>query len=94
MKVTLRKDGVYEVDGQPIDDLAQRRGAVKALKKPIPITACQVTVPFTVETSEGEMTGQPLDWLMQGVTGEMYICPNDVFVKSYDVLPSSEESGA
>jgi len=63
-------------------------GAVRALKKPIPITACKINGPFSVDTTEGTMTGKSGDWLMQGVSGEMYICPADIFEKSYDILPT------
>lgn len=80
--------GGYQIDGTPIDDLMKLPGAVRALKKPIPITACEIDEAFTVETTEGVMTGRAGDWLMQGIRGELYICPADVFEQSYDVLPS------
>jgi hypothetical protein len=32
------------------------------------------------------MKGNAGDWLMQGVSGELYICPASIFNKSYDIL--------
>ncbi len=32
------------------------------------------------------MKGAEGDWLMQGVLGEMYICPAEVFDKTYDIV--------
>jgi hypothetical protein len=48
--------------------------------------ARRVDVPFTVETSEGTMSGKAGDWLMQGIAGELYICPASVFEQSYDII--------
>ncbi|MGO8055826.1 PGDYG domain-containing protein, partial [Rhizobium leguminosarum] len=59
---------------------------VRALKKPIPITAKKINEPFTVDTSEGTMSGKAGDWLMQGINGEMYICPATIFEMSYDII--------
>ena len=86
MKVKRMTDGNYQVDGTPIHDLINIPGAVRALKKPIPISACKINEPFTVDTTEGTMSGKPGDWLMQGINGEMYICPANIFEKSYDIL--------
>lgn len=86
MKVERISERSYKLDGTPVTDLINVTGAIKALKKPLPITAFQVKEPFTVETTEGVMKGEPGDWLIQGVLGEMYICPADVFEKTYDIL--------
>lgn len=32
----------------------------------------------------GTMYGRPGDWVIQGVLGEFYICPHDVFAASYE----------
>ena len=58
----------------------------KAVKKPIPIRCVQISEPFIVETIEGEMRGKKGDWLMVGVSGELYVCDNDIFNKSYQLL--------
>lgn len=56
-----------------------------AVKKPIPIQCSQIMEPFEVETLEGVMKGKAGDWLMVGVTGELYVCDNDIFKKSYQL---------
>lgn len=56
-----------------------------AVKKPIPIQCSQILEPFEVETLEGVMKGKAGDWLMVGVTGELYVCDNDIFKKSYQL---------
>ena len=85
---TRDKSGRYHVNGSALRELADVPGAVRALKKPIPITACRMSEAFTVETTEGVMKGRAGDWVMQGVAGELYICPAEVFEKSYDILPA------
>ena len=58
----------------------------KAVKKPIPIRCIQMDEPFVVHTLEGTMKGKKGDWLMVGVSGEMYPCADEIFVKSYDLI--------
>lgn len=58
----------------------------KALKKPIPIKCIQIQEPFEVHTLEGVMQGKSGDWLMVGVTGEMYPCDNKIFKKTYNIV--------
>jgi len=59
----------------------------KALKKPIPIKCIQIPEAFEVYTLEGVMKGSPGDWLMVGVNDEMYPCANEIFKKTYDIIP-------
>ena len=58
----------------------------KAMKKPIAISCIQIDEPFSVETLEGTMKGKKGDWLMVGVSGEMYPCDQQIFEKTYDVI--------
>lgn len=58
----------------------------EALKKAIPIRCIQIDEPFLVHTKEGIMKGKKGDWLMVGVSGEMYPCDREIFDKSYDIL--------
>ena len=58
----------------------------KAVKKPIPIQCFQMNQPFEVETMEGIMSGKKGDWLMIGISGEMYPCDQSIFNKSYTLL--------
>jgi hypothetical protein len=92
MKVTRAAGSRYEIDGRPLNELSELEGAVTALKKPIPIVARRVSVAFTVETSEGTMSGKAGDWLMQGIAGELYICPAAVFEQSYDIIGDPAKS--
>ncbi|MAZ28442.1 MAG: hypothetical protein CL868_15365 [Cytophagaceae bacterium] len=57
-----------------------------ARKKPIAIQCIQIHEEFTVESMEGLMHGKEDDWLMIGVTGEMYVCDNEIFIKTYDII--------
>jgi hypothetical protein len=85
--VLIRKSSDGYISGlNKIPNLAEDPDAVRVLKKPIPIFARRIGEPFEVETTEGLMKGQAGDWLMQGVSGELYICPNSIFQKSYDIL--------
>lgn len=56
-----------------------------AVKKPIPIQCAQILEPFEVETMEGTMKGKSGDWLMVGVTGELYVCDNVIFKQTYQL---------
>jgi len=86
--VLIRKsdDGRIIIGSRKVSSLGEDPDAVRALKKPIPIFARRIDSVFEVETTEGVMTGQSGDWLMQGVSGELYICPNGIFRKSYDIV--------
>jgi hypothetical protein len=94
VEIVRDKGGRHRINGILVGDLGEVPGAVRALKKPIPITVRRVDEPFTVETTEGVMTGRAGDWLMQGVAGEWYICPAEIFAKSYDVLGALPAAGA
>ena len=37
-----------------------------------------------ITTLEGEMTASDGDWLIQGVSGEIYPCKPDIFTKTYE----------
>lgn len=86
MLIRKSSDGYISVGPDKVPNLAESSDAVRVLKKPIPVFACRIGESFEVETTEGLMKGQAGDWLMQGVSGELYICPNSIFQKSYDVL--------
>ena len=58
----------------------------KAKKKPIVIECKQIHEPFQVDSREGLLRGKKGDWLMKGVEGELYICDDDIFRKTYDLL--------
>jgi len=85
MHISKNKNG-YAIDNSRIDSLSSITGSIRAVKKPLEISALQINEPFSVETTEGKMRGKAGDWLMEGVKGEFYICPNDIFKASYDIL--------
>ncbi len=58
----------------------------KAVKKPIAIKCFQINETFEVQTKEGIMKGKKGDWLMIGISGEMYPCDDEIFKKSYTIL--------
>jgi len=39
---------------------------------------------ITIKTLEGEMLGNPGDWIIQGVKGELYPCKPEIFEATYD----------
>lgn len=41
---------------------------------------------IAIQTLEGVMTGEPGDWIIQGVNGEFYPCKPDIFAKTYTKL--------
>ena len=53
MKVERTGERSYKINGDAVTDLRSLSGAVQALKKPLPITACKINESFTVETTEG-----------------------------------------
>ncbi len=54
-------------------------------KKPIIVHAMQIHEPFRVESLEGNYKqGKPGDYLMRGIEGELYICDQFIFEKTYD----------
>jgi len=58
----------------------------KAVKKPMEIECYQMDEAFEVESLEGLMKGKAGDWLMKGVSGELYVCDDVIFKKSYDLI--------
>ena len=83
LRIERLENGKYRLGETVVDDISHLEGAVTAVKRPIEITALRIHEPFRVVTTEGEMNGQPGDWLIKGVMGEVYICPDDVFERSY-----------
>ena len=84
MLVRKSSDGYISIGLKKVSRLAEDSGAVRALKKPLPIFARRIDEVFAVETTEDLMKAR--DWLMQDVSGELYICSNGIFRTSYDIL--------
>lgn len=41
---------------------------------------------LTIETLEGKMRASIGDWIIQGVSGEIYPCKPDIFNKTYEAV--------
>lgn len=41
---------------------------------------------LTIKTLEGDMTCSINDWIIQGVTGELYPCKPDIFEMTYEQI--------
>lgn len=55
------------------------------MKRPIVVHAKQIHEEFRVNTLEGNYKqGKPGDFLMRGIDGELYICDNEIFLRTYD----------
>lgn len=54
--------------------------------RPIVVNAVRINGDFEVDSLEGIVKGKPGDYLMQGVMGELYVCPSDIFDRTYDFL--------
>jgi len=57
----------------------------KCRKKPIEVMCKQINEPFQVNTLEGLMQGKAGDYLIKGITGELYPCDQDIFNKTYEI---------
>jgi hypothetical protein len=55
-------------------------------KLPVEVKAKQYDVPFEVETLEGTMRGNPGDYCIQGVEGEVYPCKREIFEATYEAV--------
>ncbi len=62
--------------------LADRNG-FGTYRKTVPTAARRMSVPFTVNTSEGVMEGRAGDYLCLDSKGHPYPCAADVFESSY-----------
>lgn len=55
-------------------------------------TADGDTTEVEIETLEGNMRGQPGDWIIKGVKGELYPCKPDIFAATYE--PANQATSA
>jgi hypothetical protein len=57
------------------------------MKKPIVVHAKQINEDFRVDTLEGNYKqGKSGDYLMKGIDGELYICDQAIFEKTYNLI--------
>lgn len=53
--------------------------------------SCTGAVDFTsdsvfISTLEGDMTAEIGDWIIKGISGELYPCKPDIFLRTYEVV--------
>jgi hypothetical protein len=65
----------------------EQQGFSRYKKKPIVVYAKEMKKPFAVKTLEGVMNGKRGDFLVIGISGEMYPVDRDIFFKTYEVVP-------
>lgn len=70
-------------DGSSFDQTDWNVYSKEFEKIPVKIRALRLEVPVIIETLEGDMQGNPGDWLIQGVEGEFYPCKDSIFTKTY-----------
>jgi hypothetical protein len=62
-------------------------GMEDCLKKVIIVQAKQIDEDFRVDTLEGNYKqGKAGDYLMCGIDGELYICDQDIFKRTYNFI--------
>ncbi len=67
------------------DTFEQVEGMGGCMKKPIVVHAKKMTEEFRVNSLEGNYKqGEPGDYLMRGIDGELYICDGPIFERTYD----------
>ena len=64
----------------------------KFRKKPVVIEASQLTERREIKTREGALFGEPGDWLITGVEGEIYPCGDAIFRKTYEAVDAEAEA--
>ena len=47
-----------------------------------------------IKTLEGDMVANVGDWVIRGVKGELYPCKPDIFIATYEPVPSASSSAA
>lgn len=76
---------MFEIDyGDGFEAATPQTSDFRKYRKKSLAEAQQINFPFRVQTLEGVMEGQPGDYLMRGVEGELYPCAQSVFQSSYE----------
>jgi hypothetical protein len=53
------------------------------------VVADQATGCIHIKTLEGEMVGNPGDWIIKGVKDELYPVKNDIFRQTYEAVDAA-----
>jgi len=73
---------MYKITKDDIKDIKW----LSVQKKSIVIHAIQIFVDFEVQSKEGLVKGKSGDYLMKGIQGELYICDQEIFNKTYNIV--------
>lgn len=57
---------------------------MRAIKKPVEITAYQVDDPTDINNGQAWLHAEAGDWVITGTSGEQYPCADDIFRATYD----------
>jgi hypothetical protein len=52
-------------------------------KLPVQVKAVELTEEVEIHTREGVLKGYPGDFVIQGISGEVYPCGREIFFKTY-----------
>ncbi len=67
------------------DNVTQAEEEGRYVKAPVVVRAKRLTECVFIPTLEGVMRGEPGDWLIEGVKGEVYACKPDIFEATYEM---------
>jgi hypothetical protein len=86
-----RRLPIFDISGGKVDisshpEYLEQQGFSRYKKKPIVVYAKEMDKPFAVKTLEGVMTGKKGDFLVIGISGEMYPVDREIFFKTYEVV--------
>ena len=67
------------------DNVTRAEEEGRYVKKPVVVRAKRLTECVDIPTLEGVLRGEPGDWLIEGVRGEVYACKPDIFEDTYEM---------
>ena len=62
-----------------------------AEKKPVIVKVKRLNEDVIIKTLEGNMIGRKGSFIIEGVTGEVYPCREDIFFKTYNFVKEVKE---
>lgn len=73
-------------DWQEVYDFCRDHFGLSHLTGPHPRHEDDGLYRASIETLEGTLFVDPLDWIIKGVKGEFYPCKPDIFTQTYEVI--------
>ena len=74
-------------DWQRIYDFCRDAMGLSRLTGPHPRPEDDGLYRASIETLEGALFVEPLDWIIRGVKGEFYPCKPEIFAETYEAIP-------